>query len=162
MTVLHSVLCAGWLVLAAALPVPAAEVPYLSGRVVDNAEILSAAVRERITATLKAHEGRTGNQVAVLTVPTIHGESVEEYALKVSHRFPARQAAGGARFVVRKGQERFEDQGQGHGRGFHPRRRRIGRLVVERELRRLFGRGRQLGRRRQLRQLVSPNPDLGA
>lgn len=83
MTVLQKLLCAGLLMLAAALPAAAAEVPYLSGRVVDNAEILAAAVRERITATFKAHEDRTGNQLAVLTIPTIHGESVEEFALKV-------------------------------------------------------------------------------
>ena len=69
-----------WLCAAA---VPAADVPYLSGRVVDEAEILSPAARERIGATSKAHEDRTTNQVAVLTVPTIGGESVEAYATRV-------------------------------------------------------------------------------
>jgi uncharacterized protein len=58
----------------------APEVPYLTGRVVDNAEILKPATRERLTATLKAHEQATGNQVAVLTIATIKGQSVEEYA----------------------------------------------------------------------------------
>jgi uncharacterized protein len=64
-------------------PARAADVPFLSGRVVDNAEILSPATRERLTAALKAHEEATGNQVAVLTVPTIDGESIEAYALRV-------------------------------------------------------------------------------
>ena len=64
-------------------PVQAADVPYLSGRVVDHAEILSPATRDRLTAALKAHEEATGNQVAVLTVPTIDGESIEEYAARV-------------------------------------------------------------------------------
>jgi len=64
-------------------PVQAADVPYLSGRVVDHAEILSPARRDRLTAALKAHEEATGNQVAVLTVPTIDGESIEEYAARV-------------------------------------------------------------------------------
>ena len=64
-------------------PAPAADVPYLSGRVVDNAEILSAATRDRVTAALKAHEQATGNQIAVLTVPSIGGESIEEYASRV-------------------------------------------------------------------------------
>jgi uncharacterized protein len=67
----------------AAATVPAAEVPYLSGRVVDDAEILSPATREKLTATSKAHEDKTTNQVVVLTVPTIGGESIEEYANRV-------------------------------------------------------------------------------
>jgi uncharacterized protein len=62
---------------------PAADVPYLSGRVVDEANVLSPAVRERLTATSKSHEDRTTNQVVVLTVPTIGGESIEEYANRV-------------------------------------------------------------------------------
>jgi len=69
--------------LAGARPAGAAEVPYLTGRVVDAAEILSPAARERLAAALKAHEDRTTNQVAVLTVPTLAGESVEDYATRV-------------------------------------------------------------------------------
>jgi len=61
----------------------AAEVPYLTGRVVDNAEIMQPSTRNRLTAALKAHEENTTNQIAVLTVPTIQGESIEEYAAKV-------------------------------------------------------------------------------
>ncbi len=46
-----------------AAAVCAADVPYLSGRVVDDAEILSPAARERLTAALKQHEDRTTNQI---------------------------------------------------------------------------------------------------
>jgi uncharacterized protein len=60
-----------------------ADVPYLTGRVVDNAEILKPATRERITALSKAHEDKTTDQVVVLTIPTLGGESVEEYANRV-------------------------------------------------------------------------------
>jgi len=70
-----------------ALPLAAqaqrAEVPYLTGRVVDMAEILKPDTRRRLAGELQAHEKKTANQVAVLTVPTIHGESVEEYAVRV-------------------------------------------------------------------------------
>jgi len=62
---------------------PAADIPYLSGRVVDDAEILSPAARDRLTAELKSHEQATGNQIAVLTVPTIGDESIEQYATRV-------------------------------------------------------------------------------
>ncbi|HXV10598.1 MAG TPA: YgcG family protein [Burkholderiales bacterium] len=60
-----------------------AEVPYLTGRVVDNAEILNAETRRRLAEVLRQHEQKTGNQIAVLTVPTIRGEGVEEYAVRV-------------------------------------------------------------------------------
>lgn len=59
------------------------EVPYLSGRVVDQAGILSSPARDRISAMLKAHEDATGNQVAVLAVASLDGESVEDYAVRV-------------------------------------------------------------------------------
>ena len=64
-------------------PLHAADVPYLSGRVVDHAEILSPATRDSLTAALQAHEEATTNQIAVLTVPTIDGESIEGYATRV-------------------------------------------------------------------------------
>jgi uncharacterized protein len=60
-----------------------APVPYLSGRIVDQAGILSAPAIDRLSAMLKAHEAAGGNQIAVLTVPTLGGESVEDYAVRV-------------------------------------------------------------------------------
>jgi uncharacterized protein len=59
------------------------DVPFLTGRVTDNAEILTADTRRAVTKSLKAHEERTGNQIAVLTVPALEGESIEEYAVAV-------------------------------------------------------------------------------
>ena len=67
----------------AALTAFAADVPYLSGRVVDNAEILGAETKQKLAAQLKAHEAETTNQIAVLTVPSLEGESVESYAEQV-------------------------------------------------------------------------------
>jgi len=69
--------------LAAAFAALAADVPYLTGRVVDNAEILSAATRARLAAALAAHEQATTNQVVVLTVGTLDGESIEGFATRV-------------------------------------------------------------------------------
>jgi uncharacterized protein len=63
--------------------VVAVDVPYLTGRVVDDAEILSPATRERLATDLAAHEKRTTNQVVVLTIPTLDGESVEDFAARV-------------------------------------------------------------------------------
>ena len=79
--------CAGLAVALLAMAVvsraSAADVPYLSGRVVDDAAILGPATRSEITSQLKAHEDRTGDQIAVLTVPTIGNESIDDYALRV-------------------------------------------------------------------------------
>ena len=60
-----------------------ADIPYLTGRVNDNAQILTETTRQSITTILKEHEDRTSNQVVVLTIPTIEGESIEDYALNV-------------------------------------------------------------------------------
>lgn len=61
----------------------ALEVPYLQGRITDDAELMSTSVRQRISAKLEAHEAETGNQVAVLTVPSLEGESIEGFAIRV-------------------------------------------------------------------------------
>ena len=67
-------------VLLAAVLSAASNVPYLTGRVTDNAEILSKPVRQSLAERLKAHEDRTGNQIVVLTTPSLEGESIEGYA----------------------------------------------------------------------------------
>ncbi len=72
-----SLIAAWFLVTAVAFGV---DVPYLTGRVTDNADILTKDVRRSLTERLKAHEDATGNQIAVLTVPTLEGGSIEEYA----------------------------------------------------------------------------------
>jgi len=78
-------LCAVMLVglFLAAITALAADVPYLTGRVVDNAEILKPPTRDQLATVLKAHEDKTSNQIAVLTLPTLDGESVEGYATRV-------------------------------------------------------------------------------
>jgi uncharacterized protein len=61
----------------------AADVPMLTGRIVDNAELMTPATRASLTAKLKAHEDKTGNQVVVLTIPTLGEESVDAYGVRV-------------------------------------------------------------------------------
>jgi uncharacterized protein len=67
---------------AAALAAPiaqAAEIPALTGRVIDRAGILSGG-RERLDTLLREYESRTTNQVVVLTLPTLGGEPIEDFA----------------------------------------------------------------------------------
>ena len=61
----------------------AQDIPFLTGRVTDNANILSAETRRLLSDTLKMHEIRTTNQVAILTIPTLDGENIEDYANRV-------------------------------------------------------------------------------
>jgi len=61
----------------------AADVPYLTGRVVDNANILSAGAKQKIAQLAEARETAAGDQVVVLTMPSLDGESIEGYATRV-------------------------------------------------------------------------------
>jgi uncharacterized protein len=76
-------LCLSFLCMAAAARGDA-DVPLLSGRVTDNAGILSAETVSRLTALLRAHEDSTSNQVAVLTIASLDGEVLESYSMRVA------------------------------------------------------------------------------
>ncbi len=56
------------------------KVPYLRGRVTDDAEVLRPETRRQVAARLQEYEARTGAQVAVLTVRSLGGASVEDFA----------------------------------------------------------------------------------
>ncbi|MGQ0811075.1 MAG: TPM domain-containing protein [Nitrospiraceae bacterium] len=56
------------------------EAPPLTGRVVDLAHVLPAEIIESLSTTLKAHEDKTTNQVAVLVLPSLEGEPIEDFA----------------------------------------------------------------------------------
>ena len=58
-------------------------IPRLAARVTDLTSTLAAGQRERIDAKLAAFEHAKGSQIAVLIVPTVQPESVEQYALRV-------------------------------------------------------------------------------
>ncbi len=75
----------GLLFIFLAWPVLAQQsVPPLTGRVVDQADILSPSTENAITALLAAHEDSTSNQVAVLTIPSLEGEAIEDFSIRVA------------------------------------------------------------------------------
>jgi uncharacterized protein len=61
----------------------AIEVPPLEGRVNDRASVLSDAARLELTRKLQVSEAKTGHQVAVLTIPTLGGDPIEDYGMRV-------------------------------------------------------------------------------
>ena len=68
----------GTLVSAAPLPVPA-----LTGRVNDTASVLTTEERQHLTQLLRGYETETAHQLAVLTVPSLAGEAIEDFSLRV-------------------------------------------------------------------------------
>lgn len=66
-----------------ALPARAVEIPPLHGRVNDTAGLLTEDVTTRLTTRLAAHERATGVQLAILTIDSLQGESIEDYSIRV-------------------------------------------------------------------------------
>ncbi len=63
-------------------------IPELWGvRVHDEAKVLSAGFVEQLEQALKRHEDSTSNQIAVLIVPSLQGEVLEDYTLRVSEKW---------------------------------------------------------------------------
>jgi uncharacterized protein len=71
------------LALALAASYAALSFPALSGRVVDDAGILSASTRSTLTALLAEHEQQTGNQVVVVTLKSLQGTTIEQYGYQL-------------------------------------------------------------------------------
>lgn len=74
-----------WLAVMSPAEVRAAEpqFPALTGRVVDEAGLLSASARERITGWLEQYERESGRQVVVVTVKTLQGYPIEDYGYRL-------------------------------------------------------------------------------
>ncbi len=67
-----------------ATPAAALDVPPLVGQVVDQARVLPPSTVESISGQLAAHETKSSNQVAVLIVPTLDGDTIEEFSHRVA------------------------------------------------------------------------------
>ena len=70
-----------FLLLAPALAAP--KFPPLTGRVVDNAELLSPAAEARLTQDLATLEQQTGHQLVVATLPDLQGYEIEDYGYQL-------------------------------------------------------------------------------
>lgn len=58
--------------------------PSLTGRVVDNADILSPEAEAALTAKLEGLEVRTGRQVVIATVADLQGHEIDAYGLQLA------------------------------------------------------------------------------
>lgn len=65
----------------------AAQTPELRTRVTDTGEILSSSTRERLESTLAEYEQRTGHQFAFLSVPSLEGDAIEDFSMRVAEQW---------------------------------------------------------------------------
>jgi len=57
--------------------------PKLEGRVVDQTNLLTPAVKKDIDAILKEHEKKTSNQIVVVILKSLNGYTIEEYSYQL-------------------------------------------------------------------------------
>ena len=94
-----------WATLAFAQP----QVPALTGRVVDRAELLDAGQEAELSHLLAGHEQATGNQLVVVTLPDLGGRSIEETGLTLGREWGIGQQGrdNGALLIVAQAERRI-------------------------------------------------------
>jgi uncharacterized protein len=68
------------------------EVPKLRGYVNDYGDMISPGVEAELTAKLKSFEASDSTQVVILTVPSLKGEPIEDYSIRVAEAWKIGQA----------------------------------------------------------------------
>lgn len=76
--------------------------PALTGRVVDDAHLLSPHARAQLNAELAAHERKTTEQVVVVTLPSLQGYPIEDYGYQLGRYWGIGRAKqnNGTLFIV--------------------------------------------------------------
>ena len=74
------------------LAVHAADLPKLTGRVVDNAEMIDPATEAALTQKLADFEKKGSDQVVVATIPSLDGEPLEDYTNRLFRAWGLGQA----------------------------------------------------------------------
>ena len=59
-------------------------VPALTGRINDNASMISAPARADIQEKLKQFEAAESTQIVILTVPSLQGDPIEDFSIRVA------------------------------------------------------------------------------
>lgn len=94
----------GLVLLFCLAPVHGSEVPALKGRVNDYAGILSPAAENELETVLSDLEKTDATQIVVLTLPSLGGETIEEYAIRVADAWKIGQKGldNGAILIISK------------------------------------------------------------
>jgi uncharacterized protein len=98
-----------FILLLSCLPIAAygLDVPRLQGYVNDYAGMISPSAKPKIEEGLKAFEQSDSTQIVILTIPSLEGENIEEFSIKVAEawKIGQQQKDNGILLIVSK-QER--------------------------------------------------------
>jgi uncharacterized protein len=80
------------------------EAPKLQGYVNDYAELISPSAKSKIEEELRAFEQSDSTQIVILTIPSLEGENIEEFGIKVAEAWKIGQQVkdNGVLFIVSK------------------------------------------------------------
>lgn len=82
-----ALLVLGLALVASGIASAAPNYPELTGRIVDNANLITAADKATIESELQALEGTSTDQVAVVTVPSLDGYAIEDYGIGLARKW---------------------------------------------------------------------------
>ncbi len=80
-----------FIMLFMALPLSALEIPKLSARVNDYAGMLSPETKSRLEQKLTLFERDQSTQIVVLTIPSLQGDDIDQFAIKVAESWQVGQ-----------------------------------------------------------------------
>lgn len=75
------------LLLLLSAPLWGAEIPKLTGPVNDTANVLSEKAKKELTEFLLKQEKDTSNQIVILTVKSLDGDTIEDFAVRVFEKW---------------------------------------------------------------------------
>ncbi len=106
---------AGWLAVAWAEP----KFPELTGRIVDQSNLLTPEDRAAVEAELAALEAKSTDQIVVVTVPSLQGYPIEDYSYQLGRKWGIGQAGknNGILLVVAPNERKVRIE---VGRGLEP------------------------------------------
>ncbi|ARB26013.1 TPM domain-containing protein [Pseudomonas tolaasii] len=83
--------------------------PALTGRVVDNAQMIDPATRQQLTRQLQALEQTTGDQIVVVTVPDLQGVPIEDFGYQLGREWGIGQKGkdNGALLIVARDERKL-------------------------------------------------------
>ena len=87
---------------AAPAGTPAPKFPPLTGRVVDDAHVLSPQVQAELTAKLAALQQQNSRQLVVVTLPSLNGDEIDDYGYQLGRAWGIGQKGtnNGAIFII--------------------------------------------------------------
>ncbi len=83
--------------------------PALTGRVVDNAQMIEPSVRQQLTQQLQAHEQATGEQLVVVTLPDLQGTDIADFGYQLGRHWGIGQKDknNGALLIIARDERRL-------------------------------------------------------